>query len=178
MRAFLALATASLCLAQEPTAANLIQAGHWKRARTLVEQRLRESPDDANAVFSASQIRNAFGDRTSPPGLAEKPVRLDGCVARYHRQLAEVQGLRAQHALVPRFPGDARPVGVLPFAPGLMGGDSKRAEAMVQQIGAVDAAEGFLAARIAEFHKNDDRMQSMLRAAAGVRPVSYRALLA
>jgi len=34
----------------------------------------------------------------SPVALADKAVRLDGAVARYHRQLAEVQGVMAQHA--------------------------------------------------------------------------------
>ena len=44
--------------AQQPSADALIEAGHWKRARSLVEQRLRESPDDPNALFLSSQIQN------------------------------------------------------------------------------------------------------------------------
>jgi len=194
------LATASICLAQEPTAANLIEAGHWKRARALVEPRLREAPDDPEANYLSSQISNAFGDRSSPPGLAEKAVRLNGRVARYHRQLAEVQGVMAQHAgvfqqvgLARRFrkeidaaleldPRDVQAMrDLLEFyllPPGLNGGDSKKAEALARQIAAVDAAEGFLAeARIAAFHKNDARSESMLRAATEVHPVSYKALM-
>ncbi len=201
MRAILFVLGASVCLAQGTTAERLIEAGHWKRAREVVERRLREAPADANAVFLWSQIRNAFGDRVSPPELAEKAVRLGGGVARYHRQLAEVQGVMAQHAgvfqqlmLARRFRKeieaalalDGRDVQALRdllefylLAPTLVGGDPKQAETVARQIASIDAAEGFLAAaRIAEFHKDRTRMEAMLQAAAAVRPPSYKALMA
>ena len=200
MRPFVLVLAASVCLAEE-TAEKLIEAGHWKRARALVERRLREAPDDPNAIFLTSQIRNAFGDRVSPPGLAEKAVRLAPQVARYHRQVAEVQGVMAQHAgmfqqllLARRFrreidaaleldPRDVQALrDLLEFyllAPGLTGGDPKRAETVAQQIAAIDAAEGFLAlARIAEFHQDRTQTEAMLRRAAEVRPLSYKALMA
>src|SRR5271157_712632 len=99
MRRFLCLMCAASAICAEPTAAErLIAAGHWKQARVLVEARIRESPDDPLANFLLSQIRNAFGDRATPLPLAEKAVALDGRTAKYHRQLAEVQGVTAQHA--------------------------------------------------------------------------------
>jgi hypothetical protein len=67
VHAILLVLTASACLAQDGTAEKLIEAGHWKWARTLVERRLREAPDDANAIYLSSQVRNAFGDHASPP---------------------------------------------------------------------------------------------------------------
>ena len=199
MRAFSFLIAAS-CLAQD-TPEKLIEAGHWKRARALVQERLRESPDDPNANFLWSQIRNAFGDHASPPSLAEKAVRLDGGVARYHRQLAEVQGLMAQRAgifqqvaLARRFrkeidaalgldPRDTQALrDLLEFyllAPGIVGGDSKKADAVARQIAAVDQAEGYLAeARLAEFRKDSARAEAMLRRAAEIRPPSYKAQIA
>jgi tetratricopeptide (TPR) repeat protein len=192
------LATASLAVAQELTPEKLIEAGHWKQARTLVERRLSEAPNDANAAYLASQVRNAFGDRSSPPDLAGKAVRLDGGVARYHRQLAEVYGVMAQHAgmfqqlmLARRFrkeidaaisldPRDAQALrDLLEFyllAPGIAGGDTKKADGVAQKIAAVDRREGFLAeARIAEFRKDRTRTESMLRKAVEVSPPSYRA---
>ena len=201
MRVILVFLTAVVCLAQETTPARLIEEGHWKRARTLVERCLREPPDDADAIFLLSQIRNAFGDHTSPTGLAEKAVRLDPRIARYHRQLAECQGVMAQHAgifqqalLARRFrkeidaalaidPRDTQSLrDLLEFyllAPGLVGGDEKKAGAMAQQISAIDAAEGFLAkARIAEFHKDQAQTEAMLKRAAQVRPASYKAQMA
>ncbi len=88
----------SVCLVQEATPEQLIEAGHWNRARAIVEDRLRHAPEDPNAILLLSQIRNVFGDQASPLDLAEKAVRQDGSVARYHRQPAEVEGVMAQHA--------------------------------------------------------------------------------
>jgi tetratricopeptide (TPR) repeat protein len=201
VRAILFVLAAAICLAREATPEELIEAGHWKRARALVERRLREAPEDPNAIYLSSQIRNAFGDRTSPLGLAEKAVRLDGGVARYHRQLAEVQGVMAQHAgvfqqvvLARRFRKEIEAaLGLDPqdvqsrrdllefylLAPGLLGGEEKTAETAAQQIAAIDAAEGFLAqARIAEFRKDPAQVEALLRRAAEVRPPKYKAMVA
>ena len=64
-----------------------------KRARSVVD-----APRDALSNFLLSQIRAAFGDRATPLTLAEKAVALDGRTAKYHRQIAEVLGVTAQHA--------------------------------------------------------------------------------
>src|SRR5580658_6775527 len=82
---------------QSPAEA-LIEAGHWKQARTLVEARCREAPEDPLAIYLTSQIRFAFGDADTPLKLAEKALALDGGIAKYHRQVAEVTGVMAQHA--------------------------------------------------------------------------------
>jgi tetratricopeptide (TPR) repeat protein len=189
------------CLAQDISAEKLIEAGHWKRARAIVEARLKEAPDDPNATFLLSQIRNAFGDQASPLGLAEKAVRLEGRVARYHRQIAEVQGVMAQHAgmfqqvgLARRFrkeidtalaldPRDKQALrDLLEFyllAPGILGGDVKKAVAVSDRISAIDACDGYLAkARVAEHHKDRAEQETMLKRAAGIRPASYRAQIA
>lgn len=190
---------ALVCQAQE-TADSLIEAGHWKRARALVDPRLREAPDDPDANFLSSQIHNAFGDNAAPLGLAERAVQLAPGVARYHRQVAEVQGVMAQHAglfqqalLARRFrkeidialldPRDAQARrDLLEFhllAPGIIGGDPKKAETAAQQIAAIDAAEGFLAqARIAQFRKDPAQMEALLRRATEIHPTSYKALMA
>jgi hypothetical protein len=49
----------------------LIEEGHWKQARALVEPWIRQKPNDPLASFLLSQIRNAFHDLKSPRGLAE-----------------------------------------------------------------------------------------------------------
>lgn len=200
MRPIVFLLAVSACAAQQPTAESLIAAGHWKRARVLVEERLRAAPDDPNALFLASQIRNAFGDRWSPLPLAEKAVRLNGGVARYHRQLAEVEGVMAQHAgmlqqllLARRFrkeidialeldPKDVQALRDLMefhlLAPGIAGGDAARAGTIAQRIASIDITQGFLAqARIAEAGRNFRLMEVLLRKAADVRPTCYKALI-
>ncbi|HXB72020.1 MAG TPA: hypothetical protein VNY05_27535 [Candidatus Acidoferrales bacterium] len=65
----------------------LIEAGHWKRARSIVESRFQKQPNDPLTNFLLSQIRNAFRDRESPMKFAERAVALDGGTARYHRRL-------------------------------------------------------------------------------------------
>jgi len=178
----------------------LIEAGHWKRARELAEARLGQVPDDALAHFLLSQIRYAFGDRTAPRSLAEQAVALDSRVAKYHRQLAEVLGVEAQHAgpfqqllIAHRFRKeidralelDPRDIQALRdliqfylLAPGIAGGDLRKAEATAERIGQIDPAEGCLAkARIAAFQKRSAETEALLRQAAQAQPASYRALV-
>jgi hypothetical protein len=182
----------------EPTAEKLIAEGHWKRARTLVEARFREAPEGPLANFFLSQIRNAFGDHESPLPLAERAVALDGGVAKYHRQVAEVLGVMAQHAglwqqlmLARRFhkeietalmldPRDIQALRDLMefylLAPGIAGGDEHKAAATAERIGAVDPVEGYLAqARLAEFHKQPGKMEEFLKKAAESQPPRYKA---
>src|SRR5215469_3050545 len=90
------LAPAIYGQASQPEA--LIAAGHWKRARAIVEARIHDATPDAESNFLLSQLRFAFGDHAAPLMFAEKAVALDGSVAKYHRQLAEALGVEAQHA--------------------------------------------------------------------------------
>lgn len=186
---------------QQTDPEKLIEAGHWKKARTIVEAQLVQNPNDALANFLLSQIRNAFGDYTTPLPLARKAVALDGRVAKYHRQLAEVTGLEAQHANAFRLIVLARQfrseidtaISLDPHdiqahrdlleyylvAPGIAGGDVQKASAMAKQIGQLDAAEGLLAeARVALFRKQRNDAGELLRKAVALQPSSYRARLA
>jgi tetratricopeptide (TPR) repeat protein len=187
--------------AQQSDPEKLIDAGHWKKARAIVETRLGQNPNDALANFLLSQIRNAFGDYTTPLPLAEKAVALDGHVAKYHRQVAEATGLEAQHANAFRLIILARQfrseidtaISLDPHdiqahrdlleyylvAPGIAGGDVQKASALTKQIGHLDAAEGLLAeARVASFRKRFSEAGDLLRQAAGLQPSNYRARLA
>jgi tetratricopeptide (TPR) repeat protein len=197
---FVGLLWASTCLA-ESTAEKLIEAGHWKQARAQVEARLREAPDDPLANFLLSQIRNAFGERATPLPLAEKAVALDGRTAKYHRQVAEVLGVMAQHAgairqllLARRFRGEIDTALALDpadtqalrdlmefylLAPGIAGGDKQKADTVANRIAAIDAVEGHLAkARLAEFHGRNTETEAQLRQAAETRPWRYCARIA
>jgi len=195
--AFLLLVTGCPCAAQTE-AEQLIAAGHWKRARALVDPR---QSHDALTQFLLSQIRNAFGDRESPLPLAEKAVSLDAGVAKYHRQVAEVTGVMAQHAglvqqllLARRFrheieialsldPRDLQAWrDLLEFyllAPGIVGGDKEKARATAARIARVDAVEGYLGqARVAEANGDWPRQEAMLRKAVEAGRSQYRARIA
>jgi tetratricopeptide (TPR) repeat protein len=191
--------TATLLAQTSPE--DLIAAGHWKRARSLVEERFRQNPSDPSLCFYLSQIRNAFGDRQSPLPLAEKAVALNGGVAKYHRQLAEVLGVTAQHSnfmqqllLARRFrkqldtalaldPDDVQAQrDLLEFfllAPGIAGGDSLKAAAVADRLTRINPAEGYLArARIAASEKKIRETESNLRKAVESAPAVYKARIA
>ena len=199
--AFLCLIPATAPAASPTLPEKLIEAGHWKRARVLVEARLKQDPQDALANFLLSQIRAAFGDRNSPLPLAEKAEALDPATARYHRQVAEVLGVAAQHAnvfqqllLARRFrkeidaalaldPHDIQALrDLIEFyllAPAVAGGDGRKAETTAARIAAIDSAAGFLAqARIAEFHRDKSAEESLLRRAVEAAPADYGARIA
>ena len=194
----LVMCAAVSAAAQQTKPETLIQAGHWKQARAIVESHLHESPDDPLAIFLLSQIRHAFGEDTTPLRLAERAVALNGRVAKFHRQLAEVLGVRAQRAgpiqellLARRFrkeidlaieldPRDAQALrDLLEFyllAPGIAGGDLRKAEQTADRILNINAPEGFLAkARIASFERRPSETEALLRQAARAQPPSYRA---
>lgn len=185
----------------QTTAGQLIESGHWKRARTMVEARMGQAPRDAEVHFLLSQIRNAFGDHTAPLPLAEEAEALDARTAKYHRQVAEVLGVMAQHSnafqqllLARRFrkeidaalgldPRDVQALRDLMefylLAPGIAGGNRWQAEATAERIAAVDPVEGWLArARVAAWEKRPADSQALLQKAAATRPLRYRALMA
>jgi Tfp pilus assembly protein PilF len=187
-----------LASAQPTLAEKLIDAGHWKRARALVEARLHEAPEDALSTFLLSQIRAAFGDRESPLPLAEKAVALDPATAKYHRQAAEVLGILAQHSnllqqlvLARRFRKeldtalalDGRDPQALRdlmeyylLAPGVAGGDARKAAEIAARLAAIDACEGWMAqARLAEVRKDAAARQAFARRAVEAQPQNYRA---
>ncbi len=197
----MALCLAGPCFSEGPSTATLIEDGHWKRARAIVEERLRESPDDPLNLFYLSQIRNAFGDHATPLPLAEKAVSLAPRTAKYHRQLAEVLGVMAQYAnpikqlfLARRFRKeiettlalDSNDVQALRdllefylLAPAIAGGDRQQADAVARRIAKIDAVEGFLAqARIASFEKRTADAHACLRRAVEADSERYRARIA
>jgi hypothetical protein len=188
---------AAVALAQDVAPEKLIADGHWKKARAVVTSRLAAAPDDPELSFFLSQIRNAFGDRAAPLALAEKAAELAPRVARYHRQLAEVQGVMAQPAsafqqlfLARKFRKeidaalaiDARDTQALRdlieyylLAPGILGGDVKRAETIALRIASIDAVEGLLAqARIASYLRKAELAEQLTGKAAQAARSCYK----
>jgi tetratricopeptide (TPR) repeat protein len=183
----------------DPSPAALIEDGHWKRARAVVEPQYRVHPDDAELNFLMSEINDAFGNLESARALAEKAVALKASDARYHRQLADVEGETAETASLfakggwaKKFKAEAEQAAQLDpknldarfdlleydlQAPRLMGGGKDKAAQMADQIANIDRAQGDLAqARIAQDSKDTATEESWYLKALAAAPADYRVL--
>jgi tetratricopeptide (TPR) repeat protein len=176
----------------------LLDAGHFKRARALAEPRFQKDPKDAEAAYALSVVRLAYGDDEGARRLAETAVGVDAQDPRFHFQLGRVLGTMGEKAglfkklgfakgfrseterAIALDPGYLDPkLAMIEFylqAPGFMGGDHKKAEAMAREIGEHDPAAGFRAQmRIAQEQKDVRRQESAGLEALKVNPGDYEA---
>ena len=183
------LVAAPAFAAPDPAVRALVEAGHWKQARALLEPRVKSNPSDAEAAVLLARVRLAFGDADAALPLAETAVKLEPKVADYHWQLAKILLQVVQHASVLRQMGlskrfrqeadaaialDANQIdarrGAIPYyvnAPGIAGGDTKKAEALVEEVARIDPASGFLArAQFLTETKAAGDLESLYRQAA------------
>ena len=181
-----------------PSADALVDANHYKRARVLVDARLRENPKDAHALYLASKIQEALGNLHGAMALAEKSVEIDPGKVSYHAQLAEcyaytadrstwVKGIAYVHlmkreiaAALALHPHDSDTLLVAMMfafhAPALAGGDRKKAHDLADEIVRYDPHWGYLAeARLAQEDSTDDRKEVWLKKAVQADPGHYRA---
>src|SRR4051794_9831421 len=87
---------AQLAVAQTPQ--ELLDAGHFKRAFSIVEPRLKANANDADANYWMAKIKLAFNDVAAATALCEKAVAADPKKSAYHGLLSEILGQAAQHA--------------------------------------------------------------------------------
>src|SRR5579883_435656 len=102
LRAFLPVVALGLCFGAavspsgtDPAIENLLDAGHFKRARAILEQRYRGNPNDAITAFLLSRVKLAYDDALAAIPLAEKAVSGDPNSADYHTNLAQMYGWQA-----------------------------------------------------------------------------------
>jgi hypothetical protein len=185
--------------ADDPDA--LIKAGHFKRARSIVEPRYKANGGDAELNYLMSEVEDAFGNIEGARSLAEKAVALNGREARYHRQLGDLYGETAQTASLfakggwaKKFKAEVDTAAALDpkdtnsrfdlleyylQAPRLMGGGKDKAAAMAGEIALIDPVQGDLAqARLAQDRKDAAAQESWYLKAAAARPADYEALTA
>ena len=148
-------------------AADLAEHGHWKRLKAQVEPRVSANPNDAEAQSLLSAVRMAYKDVDGALAPAEKAAALDPKNAEYRWQVAQVVGEQASSASVFKQMGLAKRykreveaalainpkhteamTGLMEFynrAPGIVGGDKKKAAELADQILALNKVDGYLA---------------------------------
>ena len=73
----------------DPSPEALVQTGHWKRARAVLEPRVQANPKDAQALFLLSQVRMAYRDFKDAVALAERAAAQNPKSVEYRQQVAE-----------------------------------------------------------------------------------------
>src|SRR5208283_4382490 len=178
---------------------DLWQAHHLKRLRTWAEARVAANPNDAQAEYYLASVKEEFGDLDGALPLAEKLVSLDASNARYHLLLADICIAQAQKAgvfkglgLARRFRDEASKAASLDpkyiesredlmeyyfDAPGIAGGDKKKAWALADEIGKIDSVRGLLAqATLAGKEKNFVKQDTFYQQALANAPHDPRVL--
>ena len=179
----------------------LMERGHWKEARAAVETLARSRPGDARTLYLTSRVKVAFNQTEEALALAEKASALEPGNAEYHCQVSQVCGSLTQGAgklkafsLARRVrkeaeqalaldPGhlDAKEVLIdfYSIAPGLVGGDNKKAAGLAAEMVRAAPARGLLAqAQLALRAKNEARAESLCLRAITADPSSYDAHMA
>lgn len=196
----LSLLFLSPTLAAEPDAETLMSNAHWKRAREVVEAKYRTNPNDAHTNYLLARVRQAFGKLDEAVKCAETAVRLDPKSSNYHRVLGEIYANQAENVSVFKQLGLARKIraefdaalAIAPHdpeglfdrmqyyqeAPGVAGGDKKKAAQMAAEIMQIDPARGYRAlAYLARREKQNDKLEGYYQKAAEVSPRNYGARL-
>ncbi|HEU5402250.1 MAG TPA: tetratricopeptide repeat protein [Terriglobales bacterium] len=198
LTALLALVLAVATVASATTPEQLIDDGHYKQARSLVDHQLQANPNNAQLNWLMARIHRAFGDLPGAIGYAQKAVQLAPSKADYHLTLAELQGRVAEQSNMLKQAMLARTIrkeletafqlepsnvdarwGLLQYywmAPSLMGGDKAKAREMAVEIGKLNVAQGYVAqAVIAADEKRTSDVESNYKKAIQADPNSYDA---
>ena len=171
----------------------LRESGHWKRLRQMMEPRAG-NPKDAQAAYFLSCAKSAFGDTDGAFDLAQRAVSLEPGNSQYHLQLGLVFGRKASKAsflkamsLAGQYKAELRKAVELDpknidaiwelmeyywHAPGIAGGDQKKARSLADDIMRLNTAKGYLA--LAELtDKEETDVEDYYRKAAQADPKSY-----
>ncbi len=182
--------------AGEPDAQALIDNGHYKRARALAEAGYRAHPNDARTVYLMALVRHAFGSLNEAVTHGETAVRLDSKASAYHRELGEIYADQAEMVSIFRQLGLARKcrtefeaaLALAPKdpdnlydqmlyylqAPGVVGGDKKKAVETANEMVKINPARGYLAlAHIARSQKEEGKLEDLYKKAVESDPKYY-----
>jgi tetratricopeptide (TPR) repeat protein len=186
--------------AVDPSTAELIEDGHYKRALVILRERLKANPNDARANSEMSKVTQAFQHWDEAIAQAEKAVSLEGQNAQFHAALADALGAKLASAqlgtfeklaLARRFKKEAELtlqmdpndivanedlMGFHLDAPGLVGGDKKKASELADRMIRINPVHGYLMAiEIATHEKHTAELEGLFQKALSADPRNYYA---
>jgi len=193
---FLLVLFAMALPAGEPDAQIFFDNGHYKRARDLAEANYRTHPNDARATYLLAMARHVFAKFDDAVKYGETAVRLDPKSSPYHRELGEIYADQADTASIFKQLGLARKcraefeaaVAIAPKdpenlydqmlfflqAPGVVGGDKKKAIDIANEMVKINPARGYLAlAHIAHSDKEEGKLEDLYKKAVEADPKYY-----
>jgi len=179
----------------------LIRAGHWKRARAILEPQVSAHPQDPRGCYLLAEVKTSFDDLAGALPLAQRAVDLDGKNSDHHLKLGQIYGEMAARAsifsagsLAVKFRKETEIAielnpanldaldSMMQFkfqAPGLMGGSKDEARALADKITTLNASEGYMAhATLAGLEKNPAQVEAYYLKAVQANPKNYGALTA
>ena len=194
------VALAAWLRATDSSTAELIEQGHYKRAQVILEQRLKANPNDARSYSEMSKVSEAFHRWDDAIQQAEKAVALDPKNAEFQAALADAIGSKlsgaqigmfAQASLARRFKKEAEHAlqmdpnnveannDLMEFhldAPGLVGGDKKKAEEIANRMIGIKPVRGYLMKlEFATHEKRERELQGLVQQAIAADPKDYYA---
>ncbi|MGH9775986.1 MAG: tetratricopeptide repeat protein [Candidatus Acidiferrales bacterium] len=178
--------------------AALIEKGHFKRAQTILSEQLKSNPNNARSHCEMSQVDEAFQRWDEAIQQAEKAVSIDGKNAEFQAQLADAVGAKLsagqggffeRASLARRFKKEAEAALQLDpnnvdansdlaefylEAPGIIGGDNKKAEELADRVVKLNAARGYLLKiEIFTEEKRSNEIEPLLQQAIKADSSSY-----
>jgi tetratricopeptide (TPR) repeat protein len=178
------------------TPAELIDAGHFRRAEQILDSIVASLPDDAPAAWLLSRAKAALGDLDQAMKLAETALAADPSNPAYHVQVAAVAGRLATKASLLKQLSYAKRArqeldaalaldpastdaqwGLMMYfyvAPPLIGGDKNKAVQMGEQLATLSPDLGrYYEGRLALQMKDADRAEAFFRQSALENPLSF-----
>lgn len=186
--------------ARDASPADLIHDGHFKQARPLLEQQLRENPRNPEALVLLARIHLAYKEHEKALNLLRQAVALQPANSDAHVYLAEAYGQKIDHVGTFEKMGMAKTIrkeaeravaagpnnldaleSLMEFhieAPGIVGGSKDKARELAARITELDPVRGaFARAAIAAHDKHYDQQKQFQLKAVESDPHSYDALV-
>lgn len=191
----------ALAMAADPDPVYLVQHGHYKQARAILEKKVAAEPKNAEALAELANVKLIFKDIDGATALAEKAVSMNPNSARAHAVLADCygskaegdvgmfQGLRLAHSFKDEAdkalaldPNNLDTLhNLVQFyldAPGIAGGSKSKANETADKMVSINRSKGYLTkAEIAVHEKQTDGLESLYLKATEADPKSYDALV-